>query len=82
MAALKPRCPARRHGAGWRAAGVRPAQRQPRADRGPESWVLHAAPDITEPFLDHPKEAVVEAWRRWPILDTSLPRVIFARALR
>ena len=57
---------------------------KPERTGGPESWVLHAAPDITEQFLDHPKEAVVEDFLAALAyhLDTSLPRVIFARAHR
>ena len=55
---------------------------KPERTGGPESWVLHAAPDITEQFLDHPKEAVVEDFLAALAyhLDASLPRVIFARA--
>ena len=57
---------------------------KPERTGGQESWVLHAAPDITEQFLDHPKEAVVDDFLAALAyhLDTTLPRVIFARAHR
>ena len=50
----------------------------------PESWVLHAGPDITEQFLDHPREEVVgdllAAFEHW--LDESLPPQMYATAHR
>lgn len=52
--------------------------------REQETWVMHAAPDITEQFLDHPKDAVVDDFLAALAyhLDAPLPRVIFAQAHR
>lgn len=57
---------------------------KPERASSPESWVLHASPDITEQFLNHPRDEVVgdllAAFEHW--LDDPLPPQMYATAHR
>ena len=57
---------------------------KPERASAPESWVLHASPDITEQFLDHPRDEVVgdllAAFEHW--LGEPLPPQMYATAHR
>lgn len=57
---------------------------KPQRDRAPETWVFHAASDISEQFIDHPKEEVISdllaAFEHW--LDAPLPQTIYTTAHR
>lgn len=57
---------------------------KPQRDDGPESWVLHAGSDISEAFIEHPREEVIgdllAAFEHW--LDDALPPQIYTSAHR
>ena len=57
---------------------------KPRRDPTPETWVLHAGSDVSEQFIDHPREEVVgdllAAFEHW--LDEPLPAPSYATAHR
>lgn len=57
---------------------------KPRRDSSPETWVLHADSDVSEQFLDHPREEVVgdllAAFEHW--LNEPLPKPSYATAHR
>ena len=57
---------------------------KPQRDDVPETWVLHAASDISEQFLDHPREEVIgdllAAFEHW--LDAPLPQTSYTTAQR
>jgi len=57
---------------------------KPEREFAPETWVLHAGSDITEQFLEHPREEVIGdllgAFEHW--LDEPLPPRMFVTAQR
>lgn len=57
---------------------------KPRRDAIPETWVLHAGSDVSEQFIDHPREEVVgdllAAFEHW--LNEPLPTPSYATAHR